>query len=208
LSDLLTLTQFPNNVQIKEMGLLFSGEMPEEDWRVAVAVAGAVRKSFTWGLGDALNYGESRYGESYAQMMEETGLAYQTLANIKSLAAAIPIEIRHPGLSEGHHRVVAKFRGNTELQAKWLQVAYDNGLTTDEFRAIVNSGSKPEDDIPALIIDKEEPEEYKQEDSYKPQDRWRDVKENILYAIRALDDGNTTGVRAALEGILDMIQCD
>ena len=42
-----------------------------------------VAQTVQWWIGDALNFGEQRYGEMYTQAIDETGLDYQTLPNWK-----------------------------------------------------------------------------------------------------------------------------
>jgi hypothetical protein len=46
--------------------------------------------AFQFAPGDALNYGETRYGERYSQAMEVTGHSYQSLANYAWVAKAVP----------------------------------------------------------------------------------------------------------------------
>lgn len=41
-------------------------------------IEGAVQ----WWVGDWLNFGERKYGEKYAQGMDATGYAYQTVATV------------------------------------------------------------------------------------------------------------------------------
>lgn len=47
------------------------------------------------------------YGETYSQVIEETGLDYQTLRNYKYVASRIELSLRKDNLHWHHHLVVA-----------------------------------------------------------------------------------------------------
>ncbi len=66
-------------VEITPTRLIFSEDTP---WEVYEAVLGRLeqsRRSLMWWIGDALAFGESKYGETYAQAVEATGYATETL---------------------------------------------------------------------------------------------------------------------------------
>jgi hypothetical protein len=42
-----------------------------------------MEKGVKWWLGDWLNFGERKYGETYSQAIDTTGHSYQALANAK-----------------------------------------------------------------------------------------------------------------------------
>ena len=87
------------------------------------------------GVGDALNYGASRFGEKYTQAMEVTGHSYQALANYSWVARSIPNENRNPNLSWTHHRAVCKL-DHTE-QKRVLTEAAIKGWSVDVLTEIV-----------------------------------------------------------------------
>ena len=64
-------------------------------------------------IGDALRYGERRWGETYAQVMDATGMAYQTLANAKWVASRVPVQRRRTELSWSHHAEVASLEATS-----------------------------------------------------------------------------------------------
>ena len=87
--------------------------------------------AFQFAIGDALNYGQKRYGEKYAQAMDATGCAYQSLANWSWVSNHVPISNRVAGLSWTHHRLVANM--GTEQQKQILESAKARGISVTEF---------------------------------------------------------------------------
>lgn len=89
------------------------------------------RRVHFW-IGDLLNYVESRWGETYAQLMDETGLAYQTLANDKWVTSRVDTSRRRESLRFSHHAEVAALP--PPEQEKWLGKAEREQLTTGQLR--------------------------------------------------------------------------
>jgi hypothetical protein len=84
------------------------------------------RDSMCWLLGDLINYGEAAYGETYAQAVEVTGLAVQTLTNYAAVCRRIPRSRRRPPsrLSFSVHAEVAFME--PKEQERWLKEAEKN----------------------------------------------------------------------------------
>lgn len=74
---------------------------------------------------DELNAGEKRYGEMYAQVLDETGFSNsQSLDNLLSTARAIPIEKRRlDRLSLAHHHAVAPLRKDPDQMDAVMDMA-------------------------------------------------------------------------------------
>ena len=89
-----------------------------------------------WWIGDWLNYGERRWGEMYAQALEETGYGYSTLRNDKWVANAVPVSARHDKLSFKHHHIVAALP--PDEQTAMLDKAEAEELTTRQLREQVS----------------------------------------------------------------------
>jgi len=79
-------------------------EQWQEVGRKFQQVSGSVR----WWVGDWLNEGERRYGETYTQAIEVTGNKLQYLKDCKWVAAAVEKSLREDVLSWTHHKYVAK----------------------------------------------------------------------------------------------------
>jgi hypothetical protein len=86
----------------------------------------------TWALADWLNYGEIRYGETYSQYADATGLQPDYLAVVKHVGSRIDPTRRREELSFSHHRIVAAL--NPQAQTDWLSSAVDNGWSVEELR--------------------------------------------------------------------------
>jgi hypothetical protein len=65
------------------------------------------------------------YGKTYDTAVSETGLGYQTIANLKSVARKVDISRRRENLSFGHHAEVAALPA--EQQQRLLDLA-DGGV--------------------------------------------------------------------------------
>jgi len=79
-------------------------------------------------LGDAINYGDTEYGERYAQWIDQEGYAYGSLANIAWVAREVPRELRLPGLCYYHYQQVAPLDDDDE-KCYWLNKALEDGLS-------------------------------------------------------------------------------
>jgi hypothetical protein len=123
-------------VSISETGLSVVRELSFDQWSSLMGTLSRMDTAFQFALGDALNYGSSRYGERYTQAIEMTGQSYQSLANYAWVSKAIPNERRVAGLSWTHHRVVARLE--PDEQSRLLKVSKDNDWTisalTEEVR--------------------------------------------------------------------------
>jgi N6-adenosine-specific RNA methylase IME4 len=134
-------------VTLSERGLALPGkitivglELPEtlsfEEWQGIGETLKGVERSLMWWIGDWLRYGERRYGETYAQAMDSTELAYQTLVNAKNVASKFESNRRRLNLSWGHHAEVAALDG-PEADAL-LDEAQRDGLSRNELRRRVS----------------------------------------------------------------------
>lgn len=77
-----------------------------------------------WWVGDILAFGETKYGVTYAEAAEATGLSVRTLYNRARLSRKVPPEVRLPEreLAWGMHRPVAPL-ADPDRQAYWLDFA-------------------------------------------------------------------------------------
>jgi len=85
-----------------------------------------------WWIGDWLRYGEYTYGEKFAQAVEETGRAPQTLANLQWVASAIDPSRRRENLTHAHHAEVAALPEPD--QDDLLDDAIENGYSAKTLR--------------------------------------------------------------------------
>lgn len=109
-----------------------------------------------WWIGDWLNYGESRYGEKYAQALEETGKAKKTLMNYAYVAKAIETSRRRDVVDFSTHAEVASLKPDEQekLLAKAAKEKLSRGTVRREAERVKREGRpKPQDS--ELVLSKE-----------------------------------------------------
>lgn len=129
-------------------GLIFSDDTPIEVWGALTERLIRQQKRIEWAIGDALQFGERRYGDTYAQWVEQTGLAENTLATIKWVAGAIERSRRREDVGWAYHREVASLP--IPEQEKALDAAETAGMTRYELRQEVR---KRQDRLAGQAVD-------------------------------------------------------
>jgi hypothetical protein len=127
---------------VTDVGLEFHKDIEYDQWLTLMATLQQLSTAFQFAIGDALNYGQKRFGEKYAQAMDATGCAYQSLANWSWVASSVPINNRIAGLSWTHHRLVARI--GTEQQKQILESAKVRGVSVTEFEKELKGESEEE----------------------------------------------------------------
>lgn len=129
---------------ISETGILFKDEVPAEYWSdITKRICAGLEKSgknhshFAMLLGDALRFGEEKFGEQFADAIDSTRewMRLQGIAVAKNwqwVAGKIPPHIRRINLSFAHHELVAKLEQSE--QEEFLKLAEDEALTVRETR--------------------------------------------------------------------------
>jgi len=113
-------------------------DLPYEKYEALGAALGLINRSCAWWIGDWLLFGEGAYRERFAQAIEATGLAEQTLLNRLWVCRSVPPSRREPSLSFSTHALVAPLSGRD--QKTWLKRAAEAGWT----RAVLNERMKQE----------------------------------------------------------------
>ena len=125
------------------VGVRFSGKPDLSEWKGPLQFALWCQRAGPWWIGDLLNAGEDRFGESFSQMCEGA-VSAEMLNRYASVARRVPIENRMASLSWSAHAAVARLSG--DVQKRMLQEADRHGWTSDELRAkaraVVNKGSE------------------------------------------------------------------
>lgn len=91
-----------------------------------------IQKSLNWWLGDYLNFGEQKFGETYTQAVEATGRAVESLMKYKAVAERVPKEIRQETLGWVHHFYVAYI--DADQRGDMLRMAANCGLSSRELK--------------------------------------------------------------------------
>lgn len=123
------------SVKVSPVGLVVSGEITFNAWESIGLSLGEYSRAVAWAMGDWLNFGETRWGEMYAQALDTTGLSLGRLRNLKYLASAVPYDNRVAGLSLSHHEAVAPY--SIDQQKRLLLLAVEHGFTRDELREVI-----------------------------------------------------------------------
>jgi hypothetical protein len=131
----LVLASESNYVTETSTGLMFAVDTPLEMVGAIIERLTRQQKRIEWAIGDALNFAEHRYGYTYAQWAEQTGLAENTLATIKWVASKVESSRRREDVGWSHHREVAPLP--PAEQDALLEQAADKGMTRWELRQAV-----------------------------------------------------------------------
>jgi len=115
-----------------------------EDWTAIGRRLQWISRGIHFWIGDWLRFGERKWGERYAQALDETPFAYQTLANDVWVCKRIPQNSRRAELSFGHHSVVAALP--PDERDMWLDKAEKEGWTRRQLWA--ESRNVPEKLVP------------------------------------------------------------
>jgi len=114
--------------KLHKIGLEAIGDPSFDQWQECGQFIQKASGSVSLWLGDWLNYGEKKWGEKYAQAIEETGLEYGTLRDASWVASKIDLSIRNDNLTYQHHREVATLE--PDKQKEVLDWAEAEGATT------------------------------------------------------------------------------
>jgi hypothetical protein len=119
--------------EIQELGLKVDREITWAQWKKLGRVVGSTVKVGPWLLGDWVNFGESKWGEKYAQAVDETGLSPERLRVCSWVSNRYPRARRRTELSFEAHREFA-YESDDSRQDELLQMAVDNGMDSKEIR--------------------------------------------------------------------------
>lgn len=125
----------PKQIEYAESGLTIPETMTLELWLETGKGLSTIRKAIPFWYGDFLNFGESRFGEDFAQAFDPHGDEYKFVKQVMWVAKRVPKNRRRPGLSWYHHKEVADL--DPEEQEKLLTRAEQLKLSVSKFRKIV-----------------------------------------------------------------------
>lgn len=113
-------------------GLAVTGDPTFEEWQNCGEFLKQAEKSVQFWIGDWLNYGERRYGETYSQALEITDYSNGALRNSKWVSSRIELSRRRDNLEFGHHQAVAPL--TEKEQELWLDKAEEENLSVHDLR--------------------------------------------------------------------------
>ena len=127
--------------QVSATGLEVVGNPSFEEWSAACQQLQFLHQSVHWWIGDLILWGEHKWGEMYAQALEETPFKLQTLQNTVWVCRSIPQSSRHKELTFNHHAVVAALP--PAEQDEWLDTAEREGWSSRQLWAESRGASTP-----------------------------------------------------------------
>ena len=119
-------------------------------------------------IGDWLNYGESHYGETYTQAIDETKFDYQTLANDKWISKSLEFSLRGENLEISHAKIIASL---PQVEKEfWANKLNNNKITVKDLkdqiatkrRELLPNPTTPKGKYQTIIIDPPWPVEFMQ----------------------------------------------
>jgi len=113
------------------VGVRIAGKPEGPEWKGPLQFALWCQRAGPWWIGDLLNAGEDRFGESFSQMCEGA-VSAEMLNRYASVARRVPIENRVASLSWTAHAYVARLPH--DLQKRLLLEADREGWTSEELR--------------------------------------------------------------------------
>lgn len=132
-----TATQLTGPVTARKTGLIIPQSLSLQAWEKIGRELAALCDSSAWWLADWLIYGETAYSGRYREIIEQTGLSYQTLRNYAWVARRFEQPRRRENLSFAHHAEVASLE--PAEQDYWLRRAEEQKWSRNRLRAEVQS---------------------------------------------------------------------
>jgi len=101
--------------------------------------------SIHWWIGDWLNYGEDKWNERCAQLVDQTNFEYETIRVDSWVAKKIDFVLRRTELSWSHHKEVASL--SPQEQDRWLRLAEKKKWSKRDLRKQIKN-DKEKNDLP------------------------------------------------------------
>ena len=130
-------TQLTGPVTARKTGLIIPQSLSLNAWEKIGRELAALCDSSAWWLADWLIYGETAYSGRYREIIEQTGLSYQTLRNYAWVARRFEQSRRRENLSFAHHAEVASLE--PAEQDYWLRRAEEQKWSRNRLRTEVQT---------------------------------------------------------------------
>lgn len=106
--------------------------MALNDWVAAGRRFGLIARCSQWWIGDWVTYGNSRWGEKYAEAARITGYDAGSLRNMAWVSSQFDTALRSDKLSWSHHVLLAPL--DDEEKRGWLELAIQSKLSVSDLR--------------------------------------------------------------------------
>ena len=125
--------------QLRPCSVRLEGQPELDDWKGPLEFALWCQRASPWWIGDMINLGEDRHGESFSQVCEGV-VSTEMLSRYASVARRVPAELRRPNLSWSAHAAVARLPH--QQQKRYLKLAEENGWSSEELRKRVRAAQQ------------------------------------------------------------------
>jgi hypothetical protein len=132
-----SLTTISGHAEASPTGLSIGSDLSYAEWESIGFDLAKVGKAMQWWIGDWVNYGGKRYGETYKAAIEATGMSYGTVTTFASVCKAFESSRRKEHLTFTHHMAVWSLE--PDQQDELLDRAEAEGLSCAKLREIVRS---------------------------------------------------------------------
>lgn len=99
----------------------FDPATPFEVWQAVTEKLFEADQALQWWIGDAIEFGESRYGEKYSQVLDDTEYSYSHIKNMAWVSRSYETSDRSDVLQWTHHQLLAPMQ--TEERQNWIELA-------------------------------------------------------------------------------------
>ena len=138
MSDEISLAPLASHhCRLTSRGLLLCESISFDEWEQIGVALQRIAAMIQFAVGDWINYGERKWGERYAQAIEDIEAQYQTLRNWSYVAAQVPLSLRRDKLTYSHHAEVASL--NASDQERFLIEAETQVWSVRELRQAIRS---------------------------------------------------------------------
>jgi len=136
-------------IVLGEDGLRCEGRPPLDEFARIGEMLHQAHRMLSWWIGDWYNAGEAYHGETFAQLLDTTGLDPATVLQYAWVARQIPHDRRCHALSFSHHREVADLE--PPQQTRWLARAEREGFSSHRLRRELAKSTRAESRLWVLV---------------------------------------------------------
>jgi hypothetical protein len=190
------LLTVPRGVEVTPVELRITGKLSYQQWSQMMKGLQRAHRSMLWVLGDGFVYGEGRFGEAFAQAIEE--YSRESARNAMWVSAMVPPVRRLTDLSWSHHQAVAHLPADE--QAKFLKAAVEKNFTVGELRAAVRLSQDPEPK-PDWQEPRDPPDDVIITNDEEPAHEYEETREQIVTPI-----GRANNVEFEFKHLLDLVK--
>jgi hypothetical protein len=132
---------------ISKVAWLPQADLGQAEWLATGRRLGAIGRCSQWWIGDWIRYGNSRWGEKYAEAARVTGYDVASLRNMAWVSSQFDLSLRSDKLTWSHHVLLAPLEAEEQLY--WLDCADRERLSVADLRLELRTrrlgaGEKPD----------------------------------------------------------------